>query len=67
MPVKSLIHAMEQLQQGVLMSTKGRIDIKNVARIAKEIKIHIEIEKDNRLYKFESFKIRGERVKIDFP
>ncbi|MBL0849155.1 MAG: hypothetical protein EU981_03650 [Candidatus Liberibacter ctenarytainae] len=39
-------------------SPKGRISIRDTARIAKEMNIRIEIEQDGRIYRFEPLKAR---------
>ncbi|MBA5724654.1 hypothetical protein H0G72_05965 [Liberibacter sp. Z1] len=50
---------------GVIMSNKGRIDLRSVARISKENKIRIEIEREGTIYRFEPFKTRSEKPKVD--
>ncbi|WP_259345181.1 hypothetical protein [Candidatus Liberibacter sp.] len=47
------------------MSNKGRIDLRSVARISKENKIRIEIEREGTLYRFDPFKTRSEKPKVE--
>ncbi|ADR52595.1 hypothetical protein CKC_04230 [Candidatus Liberibacter solanacearum CLso-ZC1] len=47
------------------MSAKGSIDIRNVANISKDTKIRIEIERNGTLYRFDPFRTKVEKEKVE--